>query len=126
MSAKDKQLEQSPRRHVRWLYLVDEWPEGRGLDHTDAILQAPEEAVIAAIVRDRDRYAQVLNDERLARRKAEHDLDQLRQAIRLVLNPERRNLLQRALTQLDLFDDPDHDTGARTSRVVDVPTGGHL
>ena len=98
MNAKERELEASGRGRVRYIHLIAEWPEGKGLDHVDAMLQAPEKAVIKAVLRDRDHYGKLLNDDRDARYAAEAKLRELEAAIALVLGVAAR--LSPALTGL--------------------------
>lgn len=91
MNAKERRLKESGRDRIRYVYLIDEWPEGRDLEHIDAFLQAPEVAVIKAIARDKEHYGHLLQDERTRRIAVEAELERLRQAIALVLGVAARD-----------------------------------
>lgn len=86
MSAQLNRVMSGPRRHVRYAYLIEAWPEGAHLDHLDAFEQAPDEIVIAVLNRELETMRQVLDEERLERDAAVAERDRLRDAIRLVLD----------------------------------------
>lgn len=73
MNAVDKVLA-SPRRAVRYVYLRDFWVEAAGLDPHEAILAAPDDAVIAALTREIDNLSNGLVDERARADQAERRL----------------------------------------------------
>lgn len=102
MNAKERKLEESGRGQIRYVYLIEEWPEGRGLEHIDAFLQAPEAAVIRAVKRDRDHYGRLLNEERARRAAAEEALAALEGAVRRVL-ATAQGADPVAVAQLELF-----------------------
>lgn len=86
-----RRLDASPRRRVRWVYLLDEWPEAEAVgDHAEAILAAPPDAVIAALTRDVDKYGEVIQAERARAAAAVAELDQLQAALALVLGTAAR------------------------------------
>lgn len=102
MNAKERRLEESGRGQVRYVYLIEEWPEGADLEHIDAFLQAPEAAVIQAVKRDRDHYGKLLDEERARRVAAEQTLAALEDAVRRVL-ALAQSADPVAVAQLELF-----------------------
>lgn len=92
MNARERALEASPRRRVRYVYLIEAWPEGAQLDHLDAFLDAPDSAVIAALVREVDVYSDAIQAERARRVEAEAKLARLEEAVALVLDAGRGQL----------------------------------
>lgn len=123
-NATRRQLDASPRRHVRWIYLLSEWPDAKNYDdYCEAILAAPPEAVIAALAREVNKYSEVITNERQRRVDAEAELQRLREAVALVLGLATRlaaPLLEQL--QLDLGDFEDDGRPAE----VDVPVGQYL
>lgn len=89
-SAAQRRLDASPRRHARWVYVRDAWPDAPSSWSPEAVLAAPEEAILEAIVRDRERYAELLHEERRRRAHAEDELERLQEAITLVLGVAAR------------------------------------
>ena len=86
----------SNRRHIRWVYLKDAWPECPSLYDGDGdaiIMSAPAEAVITALDTELEKLTSVLDEERALRRKAEGELERLKDALGVVLGslpPERQ------------------------------------
>lgn len=75
----------SPRRRVRYVYVRDAWPEcPADMDPSEAILAAPDEAVIAALTREVEKYAEVIHEERTLRRDAERKLETIARAALVV------------------------------------------
>ena len=102
MSMKHEQVLASPRRRVRFVYLADAWPEAKQMDPLDAILTASDEAVIAALTTEVERYAEVINEERERADRAERDLADLRRGLKLVAAAMREQA--EATAALTLFD----------------------
>ena len=84
-SAADRRLAASPRRHVRWTYLREAWPDCPAEYDAEHVLNAPEDAIIAAVVRDATRYGELLSTARLERAVAQTELKKLEDAVGLVL-----------------------------------------
>lgn len=85
-----EQRQASSRRRVRWVYLKDAWPDaeaaaGRLGDIDKAILAAPSAAVEAAYLTEVEKYGEVIEEERAARKRAERELAELRAAVVAVL-----------------------------------------
>lgn len=86
-----KKLEASPRRRVRWLYLLNEWPEGATFDdYCEAILAAPADAVIGALTREVDKYSDIIQAERRRADEATAELERLQQALALIFGTVAR------------------------------------
>lgn len=86
-----RRLDASPRRHVRWVYLLDEWPEAEAVgDHAEAILAAPADAIINALTREVDKYGEVIQTERARANAAVAELERLQAALALVLGTAAR------------------------------------
>lgn len=109
------ELINGPRRRVRYTRLLEAWPEcPLTTDPTEAILQAPVDAVIAALTAELEHYSDLLNSEREERRQLDAQLDRLVSAVRVIADQAGRI---DAAMMLD-FDAP--------PAVVTVDTGGLL
>lgn len=84
--SKRRELErmQGPRRRVRFTYLAEVWPEASNMDPVEAVLKAPDEAVIAALTKDVEVYAEVIQEERARADRAENRILELERAGRLL------------------------------------------
>lgn len=84
-TAADRRLAASPRRHVRWTYLRDAWPDCPDGYDAQHVLDAPEAAIVEAVARDLQHYTEILTAERTRRVAAEVRLEALRTAVAAVL-----------------------------------------